>query len=80
MKNANLSNLCPLCNGNIDNGTTTFTVDYKSGVVVVRNVPAFVCSQCGEAWLIDDMSAKMEEIIEEARAKHKQFEVIDIAA
>ncbi|MEA1947028.1 MAG: type II toxin-antitoxin system MqsA family antitoxin [Thermodesulfobacteriota bacterium] len=80
MKNANLPNLCPLCNGNIENGTTTFTVDYKSGVVVVRNVPAFVCSQCGEAWLNDDMSANMEEIVEEARAKHKQFEVIDIAA
>jgi len=30
--------------------------------------------------LNDDMSAKMEEIVEEARAKHKQFEVIDIAA
>ena len=32
-------------------GKTTFTVDLGFGVVVVRDVPATVCSQCGADWI-----------------------------
>ena len=38
---------CPLCGGSKKAGRTTFTVDLGFGVVVVRDVPASVCSQCG---------------------------------
>lgn len=44
---------CPLCSGKVQPGTTTFTVDLTTGVVVVRNVPAWVCTQCGEDWIED---------------------------
>ena len=40
---------CPLCGGEKQLGTTTFAVDLKFGVVVVREVPAFVCTKCGDA-------------------------------
>jgi YgiT-type zinc finger domain-containing protein len=36
-------------------GKTTFTVDLGFGVVVVRDVPATVCSQCGADWISDDI-------------------------
>jgi YgiT-type zinc finger domain-containing protein len=62
------------------NGTTTFTVDYEKGVVVARHVPALVCDQCGEAWLGDDVSTKLEALVLEARSHHRQLEVIDLAA
>ena len=44
---------CALCGGPHEPGTTVFAVDLKTGVVVVRGVPARVCSQCGEAWIED---------------------------
>ncbi|WP_340103296.1 type II toxin-antitoxin system MqsA family antitoxin [Rhodohalobacter sp. 8-1] len=37
----------PSCGGRTEKGETTFTVDFGSGVVVIRNVPATICSQCG---------------------------------
>ena len=40
--------MCPLCGGRKAPGTTTFTSDIGSGVVVIRDVPATVCSQCGQ--------------------------------
>ena len=40
-------NKCPLCGGSKKAGRTTFTVDLGFGVVVVRDVPASVCSQSG---------------------------------
>jgi YgiT-type zinc finger domain-containing protein len=66
---------CPLCKGSIVNGVSTFTVDLGFGVVVVRDVPATVCSQCGEEWLSDNTAVKLETIVETARQKHVTVEV-----
>ena len=70
---------CPLCGGAKRNSATTFTVDYNSGVVVVRNVPALVCNQCGEEWIPDEIAAKLESIVSSARNEHRQIEVLNFA-
>ena len=67
---------CALCGGPQEPGTTVFAVDLKTGVVVVRGVPAWVCSQCGEAWIEDAVAARLETIVAEARRKHTVVEVI----
>jgi len=66
---------CPLCGGSKKSGTTTFTVDLAFGVVVVRQVPATVCAQCGAEWLSDDITARLEAVVEDARKKRLQVEV-----
>ncbi len=71
------NNLCPICGGVRESGSTTFTVDYKSGVLVVRNVPAEVCSQCGEDWIADDIATKLQSVTEIARSEKRQVEVLD---
>lgn len=69
------SGLCPLCGGEKRAGTTTFAVDLKFGVVVVREVPAFVCTKCGDAWIDEPVAAKLENIVAEARRKHTVVEI-----
>lgn len=66
---------CPLCKGSIVEGMGTFTVDLGEGIVVVRDIPAMVCSQCGEEWLSDTTAVKLETIVETARKKHVTVEV-----
>lgn len=66
---------CPLCDGEKQLGTTTFAVDLKFGVVVVREVPAFVCTKCGNAWIDDPVAAKLESIVADARRKQAVVEV-----
>jgi hypothetical protein len=51
-------------------------VDLGFGVVVVRNVPASVCSQCGEEWIAADTARELERLVEEARQKRLQVEVV----
>ncbi len=68
--------ICALCGGSKREATTTFTVDIDTGVVVVRNVAATVCSQCGEEWIDDKTAQLLENITEEARKKYCQFEVV----
>ncbi len=80
MLNKKLSDKCPLCGGNKKAGMTTFTVDMGFGVVVVRNVPATVCSQCGADWIDDNIASKLEEIVESARKKRNMVEVTTLSA
>ena len=68
-------NICPLCGGLKKQGTTTFTVDRKDTLVVIRNVPATLCSLCGNDWLSDEVAANVESIVEEAKNIHRQVEV-----
>ena len=70
---------CPLCRGKKRPGKTTFTVDLVFGVVVVRDVPATVCSQCGADWIDDEIAAKLEDIVNDARQKHHIVEVTSLS-
>lgn len=67
--------VCPSCGGNKKSGFTTFTVDMKETLVVIRNVPATICSLCGNEWLSDEVAANIESIVEDAQEKHHSFEV-----
>jgi YgiT-type zinc finger domain-containing protein len=70
---------CPLCGGTKKVGTTTFTADFEFGVVVVREVPATVCALCGAEWIKDDVAARIEVIVEDAKRKRLQVEVATYA-
>ncbi len=71
---------CPLCGGIKKEGKTTFTVDLGFGVVVVRDVPATVCSQCGTDWIMDAIAEKLEQIVKNARRNHHLVEVTTLSA
>jgi YgiT-type zinc finger domain-containing protein len=79
MKLKESPNTCPLCGGGKKAGRTTFTVDLGFGVVVVRDVPASVCSQCGADWIEDSIASKLEEIVNDARQKHHIVEVTTLS-
>lgn len=66
---------CPLCGGNKEQKETTFTADMEDTLVVIRNVPATICSLCGNEWLSDETAAGIEAIVAEAKIKHRTIEV-----
>ncbi len=71
---------CPTCGGRVSEGTTTFTVDKDNVLVVVRNVPARVCAQCGESWIMDHVAEELEQIVANARSNRSQLQIVDMAA
>jgi len=70
-----IKNICPLCGGHKKQGSTTVTVDMVDTLVVIRKVPATLCSLCGNEWLSDEVAANVESIVEEAKNIHRQVEV-----
>lgn len=61
---------CPTCGtGALRPGATTFAADVDGTLVVVRDVPASVCDVCGEAYIDDGVSVKLETSINDARGR-----------
>ena len=67
---------CPLCGGEKASGRTIYSVDLGTGLVVVRNVPAEICKQCGEEWIAPDIARRLEEITDKARRNGAEVEVV----
>lgn len=55
---------CFYCKGRTVETTTKFIVDLGNCVVIVKNVPARVCQQCGEASFSDDVAKQLEKIVD----------------
>ena len=72
---SNTNETCPICGGKKTKGKTTLSADLGSGVVVVREVEATICSQCGEEWIDDATARKLEDIVNDARVRQLQVEV-----
>lgn len=55
---------CFFCKGQTIETTTKFIVDLGRCVVIVKNVPARVCQQCGESSFSDEVAQQLERIVE----------------
>jgi YgiT-type zinc finger domain-containing protein len=70
------NNSCPLCGGKKEEGAVTYSVDTGKSMIVIRKVPALVCSQCGEEWINNETAIALEKIVANASSKKHQFEVL----
>lgn len=72
---------CVICKtGDVTNGTTTVTLQRGETTVVIKDVPARVCVQCGEYYLSDDMTGKVMAMAEAAVSKGAEVEILRWAA
>lgn len=59
---------CIVCrNGDTYPGTTTVTFHRDGRTLVVNEVPAEVCENCGEAYIAEEVTAELLRIAAEAR-------------
>jgi len=65
-----------MCGGEKVPGKTIYSVDLGTGVVVVKNVPAEICRQCGEEWIAPETARRLEEIADKARVEGTEVEVV----
>jgi YgiT-type zinc finger domain-containing protein len=54
---------CFMCKGTVRDGFSTFTTDMGGCVVVIKNVPSFVCGQCGETSYNSEVAQRLEQIV-----------------
>jgi YgiT-type zinc finger domain-containing protein len=70
-----------MCNACFDDDKlqtkTTFTVDYKDCIIVVKNVPCLECEACGEITFTDEVSERLEMIVNASKKLMQEISVID---
>jgi YgiT-type zinc finger domain-containing protein len=72
---------CVLCkNGTTRRGTVTVTLERGKTVVVVRDVPADVCENCGEYYLDSPVAQEVYQRAEAAVARNAEVEILRYAA
>lgn len=52
---------CFYCKGEMDNAVTTYMTELKNCIVIIKNVPCFKCSQCGEVSFSGVIAQELEE-------------------
>jgi len=69
---------CPYCKTDLKNGRTVLTFQMDANrIVVVRDVPALICEQCGEESIDIEVSKIVERQIEKALSDGIRMGFID---
>jgi len=72
---------CLICKSGVTApGCATVTLERGSRVVVIKDVPADVCDNCGEYYLSDDISAVVLEQADRAIRGGSDVQVLQFAA
>ena len=54
---------CNICKGKLEETLTTYTQWFEGRLIVIENVPASVCTQCGEVYYDPDVVEQVQSII-----------------
>ena len=71
--------ICFRCKGDMEQKVKTHAVTLEKCVIIIRNVPALVCKQCGEVYFTDDVMQKLESIIDKLEDIIKEVAIVDYA-
>lgn len=72
---------CVICRqGQTKDGFATVTLNREHTTVVIKEVPADICENCGEYYLSDTVTAKIEKLATQAVQNGVEIQVLRYAA
>ncbi len=72
---------CVICKtGETAPGKVTVTLQREKTTVLIKDVPAEVCDNCGEYYLSEEISQRVLKQAESAMTNHAELEVLRFAA
>jgi YgiT-type zinc finger domain-containing protein len=70
---------CFLCKGDTEHKQKTHAVTLEKCVIIIKNVPALICKQCGEVYFTDDVMQNLEAITDRLESLIKEVAIVDYA-
>ncbi len=64
------------CKADLEKGSVNHIVDLGEGIII-KNVPANICQQCGEYYIDTQIALKLEAIVEEVRKNRAEVLIIN---
>lgn len=67
---------CVLCKSDLKRGNVNHVVDLEDKIIVIKEVPANICEQCGEYFLDNEVALNIETFIEKAKKNKAEILVV----
>ncbi len=65
------------CGSESYESTTTEAIETEFGLLVIRNIPCFKCTECDEIFYTGDVVQKIERITESVKQLMQEITIID---
>ncbi len=59
---------CTFCKGTLHEGKVEVIARVRDGIIVIKEVPAFICDRCGEAYYRAEISRKIDTVMKDAHS------------
>lgn len=66
---------CAICNGNLENSRVKIELWVESELVIVEDIPADVCTQCGEKYVSAKVSKEIDNLLGQRSKAKKKIQV-----
>lgn len=63
---------CDLCGGELEPGKTSLEIWRGDELLIIKDVSADVCQQCGEAYISAEISEKLDHFLAERQRYHPE--------
>lgn len=68
---------CFVCKGDLQEKEVNYFVDLDNTIIIIKEVPAKVCSQCGEKYFEDEISENIEKIVEQLKEISTEITIVN---
>ena len=68
---------CFRCKGDVEQNRKTHAATLENCVIIIKNVPALVCTQCGEVYFTDVVMQKLEDVIDRLENIVKEVAIVE---
>ena len=67
---------CFICRGELIEKKVNYLVDLENSIIIIKEVPAKVCKQCGEQFFDDETSENIEKIVNQLKSIAKEVTIV----
>lgn len=68
---------CIICRGTLIEGLVNHIVDINGHIIIIKNVPANICTQCGEYYVENKIVLILERLIDEVLNSNAEVLIIN---
>lgn len=68
---------CFMCKGETEKKLVNYLVDIDNTIIIIKEVPANVCKQCGERYFDNDVMKNIEKIIDEVKKVSIEISIVN---
>lgn len=68
---------CFICKGKLEEKKVNYVVNLEETIIIIKGVPAKVCTECGEQYFDDETSENIEKIVNQLKQISTEVTIVN---